>query len=316
MTPLIAIGLLAASVPHRFVLRRSSPAAAAAICLAGLLLRGLIAALLATFVLLYLPATQTFAAFAGWCWHSILPVLPVHLSLNGHTLGDAATVFPIVALTASAASAAWAVMMAARTTQRVLKRRSLGPGPRDTILVGGAEVVVATAGLTRPRIILSAGALAHLDDEELAASVAHERGHVVRSHRFVLLVAQLACACASLLPGTNRIYSELRFQLERDADAYALARRHDGLALASAICKAADSRPRTGVALTLSGGGQLERRIRELVDRPAHHVSRAGSLMAGALLATVVALTFSISIAAAGSPVLDGKTLPALPCPA
>ncbi len=319
MTLLIAIALVAAIVPQRISFLRLSPGPAAAICLAALLLRALAAALLATFVLLYVPATPAFASVAGWCWHGIIPGLPVHVSLNGHPVGDAATLVPIAGLTASLASAAWAVAAAARTARRVLAHGALARGPSGTLIVGGAEVMVAAAGISRPRIVLSAGALMSLDDEELAASVAHERGHVARSHRFILLLAQLARGTAWVVPGTTFLYRELVFQLERDADVYALARRHDGLALASAICKAAESQSLPTLGLRLAGNDQIERRVRDLVDRPSgpdRRAPRGGPMIAGALLATVVALTLSLPAAAANSPVLDGHAPATVRCPA
>jgi len=77
-----------------------------------------------------------------------------------------------------------------------------------------------------------------LDDEELAASLEHERGHVARRHRFALVIAEVCRASARALPGTRHAVAELIFHLERDADRLVVDRLHDPAALASAICKA------------------------------------------------------------------------------
>jgi len=61
-------------------------------------------------------------------------------------------------------------------------------------------VLVAAAGLRKPRVVVSAGALLNLDDEELAASLDHEHGHIVRRHRYVLVAAELCRALARLFP--------------------------------------------------------------------------------------------------------------------
>lgn len=57
------------------------------------------------------------------------------------------------------------------------------PDPRESLLLADATVLVAAAGLRKPRVVVSAGALLNLDHEELAASLDDEYGHIVRRHR-------------------------------------------------------------------------------------------------------------------------------------
>jgi len=149
----------------------------------------------------------------------------------------------------------------------LVRRGALGRGPGDSVIIGGPDVLLAAAGISRPRIVVSAGALLVLDDAELAAGIAHERGHIARRHRFVCLYAELCRALGRFLPGTTAAARALTFHLERDADAWALARRNDRYALASAICKAAVSQ-RTSPALASLGGGEVRARVDELVDAP------------------------------------------------
>jgi Zn-dependent protease with chaperone function len=129
----------------------------------------------------------------------------------------------------------------------------VGAGPRNSLVVSGPEVLFAVAGLARPRIVVS-GALACLDDDELDAALDHEQAHIVRRHRFVMLLAVAFGALGRAIPATARAVRELGFQLERDADRWALLRRNDRLALASVICTAAPARARSGSA----GGVPIE----------------------------------------------------------
>ena len=142
-------------------------------------------------------------------------------------------------------SLSWALARVVQATLAVrrLVRSPLGEGPEGSVIVGGEDVMLAAAGLTRPTLVVSAGALARLDDAELAAAMAHERAHIRRFHRYVLLFAEVCRVLGRPLPGTARAVRQLRFHIERDADRCAVRERTDRLALASAICKAATGAP-------------------------------------------------------------------------
>ena len=165
--------------------------------------------------------------------------------------------------------------------------------------------MLAVAGLTRPKLVVSAGALARLDDAELSAAIAHERAHIRRCHRFVLLFAELCRVLGRPLPGTAHAVRELRFQIERDADRSAVRERADRLALASAICKAATvGAPRAGMA-SLGGDGTAAR-VRELLQDavPDAHPRRLRALAAGvSALAVGAALSLPVTVSGLGDPV-------------
>ncbi len=188
---------LAIALPHALRLERCEPATAATIWLAALALRALAAVYVAAFLVFFLPATALFDMFTHWCWHTVVPLLATHLGLNGHMFGDAATIAPSFVLAASAVSVAFGLARAARAVRALVQRGALGPGPQDSVIVGGADVMVAAAGIRRPRIVVSAGALTVLEDDELIASIDHERGHISRRHRFGLLFAELCRGWAS-----------------------------------------------------------------------------------------------------------------------
>jgi hypothetical protein len=90
----------------------------------------------------------------------------------------------------------------------------------------------------------------------------------------VLVIAEICRSLARMLPGTRRAVDELIFHLERDADRWALERKHDPIALASAICKAAQPRMSAPGALLTLGGGAVTRRVRQLLEAttPGRHV--------------------------------------------
>lgn len=281
-------------LPHLLPLERARPATAAVIWLAAVCLRALVALFVVLFFVFYVPTTALFGVVTHWCWDAAVPLVTTHLDLSGHSVGDVALLAPALAIAVSLVSVSVGLWRATRMVSSWVRRTSIGPGPQESVIVGEHDIVVAAAGLRRPRVIISAGALMSFDDEELAASLAHERGHIVRRHRFLLVAAEVSRALARLLPGTRRAVAELIFHLERDADRWAVEREHDPIALASAICKAA--RPPTGVSgalLTLSGGA-VTRRVRQLLDGGGTP-SRRGRL--DVLAASMVILVIGLSAA-------------------
>lgn len=303
---LIAAGI---ALPHTLRMARSSPAAAAALWAASLALRALLVVFCVLYLMLFLPSTEVFATLTHWCWHTVVPLLTAHLGLDGHRVGDAATILPGLIATASLLSVAFGVVKGARAVRRLLARNSLGPGPSDSIIVGGPEVVLVAAGLTKPRVVVSAGALLELDDEELAAGLDHERGHIARRHRFLLVFAELCRGVGRIVPGCQRAIRELAFHLERDADHWALRKSHDRYALASAICKAAGVRPAMStVTSALSGGGTTER-LGELIDAEAARSSRPVAWLLNAVAVTMVCVTMLLAALVPSSAVAGAQQL-------
>jgi len=292
MTLLVSLLVGAAiTAPHLLRLESVHPATAAVIWFAAVCLRALVALFIALFVVFYLPATALFDVVTHWCWHTALPLITSHLGLSGHSLGDAALLVPVLALAASMLSVCVGLWRATRAVGAWVRRTSIGPGPQESLIVGEHDIVVAATGLRRPRVIVSAGALTCFDDEELAASLEHERGHIARRHRFVLVTAEIFRSLARALPGTRRAVAELIFHLERDADRWALERMHDPIALASAICKAARSQTSHGGALLALSGGAVTRRVRQLLECTVMPGRQAGlDLLAATMVILVVGL--------------------------
>jgi Zn-dependent protease with chaperone function len=278
--PLAAIGL-----PHVLRLERTPPGFAAAIWLSALLLRALASLVVAVAAEFYLPLTGLFESFGPWCV----------ASFSSHTVTDFACALPALVL---AGSLIWVIAdlwRASRGVRSLLRDTLAGPGPGGSLVVPDGDLLVAAAGLWRPRIVVSAGALVALDDEELLAGLDHERGHIALRHRYLLVAGELARAVARFVPGTAAAARELVFSLERDADCYALARSHDPAVLASAILKTALS-ALTPPALGL-GGGVVARRARLLLEAGAVAAAPRAHLGLVALAPVMVALVAASAVA-------------------
>lgn len=290
---LLALALLlvaAIGVPHLLRLDRAPSGVAAAIWLSVLMLRALASVGLAVAVEIYVPVTGLLEPLGAWCFDA------AGTALSGHGLADVVLALPALALALSVAWVIAGLWRASRRVQRLLRRSAVGPGPGESVVVADGALVVAVAGLRRPRIVVSAGALVALDDEELLASLDHERGHIALRHRYLVVAAELARAVARFLPGTRAAARELVFALERDADRYALERRHDPAVLASAICKAARGVAPASPTLAL-GGGVVTRRARLLLEAGAAATAPRAQLGLVALAPVMVVLVVACAIA-------------------
>jgi Zn-dependent protease with chaperone function len=298
VTAIVAILAVAGIVlPHILRLGGARPLTAATFWMATLMLRALSSVSVALYVLVVFPDTEAFKVLTHWCEHSVLPLAGIHLDLQGHTFGAVAVLVPVVGLGFALTRAAVRIMRAARSVDRMIRSAALGSGPDGSVIVGGPEVAVAAAGLRHPTIVVTAGALATLDDDELAAGMAHEKGHIARRHHLLLAYAEACRAVAAVLPGTRRAVSELRFQLERDADEWALRRAHDPCALASAICKAATMRTGNHPAVVSLGGGGLERRLDLLMDGAPVAASSMRRRIVDCAAVLMVCVTLSATVA-------------------
>ena len=217
----LALALLAGlAAPHLYDLRQASPRAAATVWLMALALRALVSVGGAAFFFVYAPRTGVYDAVAQWCWHEALPVVSEVLGFSGHSLPHAAVILPAIAVALSLLWLGLGLLTGWLAVRRLIAR-ALGEGPLGITVVSDQRVVVAATGLGRGRIVVSAGALGALDERELEASLAHERGHLCRAHRPLTLLGMVLGALARPVPGTRTAERRLAFHLERDADEYA-----------------------------------------------------------------------------------------------
>lgn len=289
--PVIAVLVAAAAaiaLPHRLPLHRASPITSAALLVAALLVRALLMVAIAMLALQRLSHVGIVRGTLDWCWHEFLPDLPAALGFAGHPVTHAAVAAPLALL---GLSVAWLLIGEARAWWG-LRQSLAGPlreGPEGSTIVADDGLLLAVARFGRRRILVSDRALGELDERELVAGITHELGHLRRGHRSVLAAAALLAALARPLPGTRATERALRFQLERDADDFAVRELHDPLSLASAICKAAGADRPDPALVTLSGSGAAALRVRELLDG-AHVRTRAAELLARGALALLLAL--------------------------
>jgi Zn-dependent protease with chaperone function len=299
---LAILPLAALAAPYLLDSNAIRPATGIAIWLSVLLLRAALVVLAVVAAVLYMPGVQPFHLATHWCLHAVVPFFATHLGASGHGIGGTLAALLGLGLVLSAASALLAVLRAARSVRRWLRRGALGDGPGDSVVVGGEDVLVAAAGIRGARIVVSAGALTALDEGELTASLEHERGHIARRHSYIALTGSVASALARALPGSADALRRLHYCLERDADEYAVDRIGDPLALASAICKVALDRPEREPSPVLAGlsGCGAPARLRLLLDRSAARPRPGIDLAARGLVAGVAALVLTAGVLAPG----------------
>ncbi len=140
------------------------------------------------------------------------------------------------------------VVLAARSLRREAwsARRFLrAVQPQDEKLIGGERVFVISdrlprafcAGLLRPRVYLSSGALDSLDAEELLAVVAHERHHRQRRDPLRLLVVRVLADALFFVPVLARLRTRYAQLAEMAADDAAVRALRDPAPLASALLR-------------------------------------------------------------------------------
>ncbi len=285
---LIALGvagvILSLVVPALIPQSRLDPGLGIALSLTVMGVRALVTLTAALALLILLPGSAVFHAVTGWCLHAVVPFFSTHFGINGHRLGELATLLPLVGFALSLGIAATAIWRTGRAIGSWMRASGLGAGPGHSLVVCGDAVVVVAAGLLQPKVLISAGALAALDDDELRASLAHEHAHISRRHSYVSVVAALLHSLGWVLPLRGAALANLHFHLERDADEQAVRDRENPLALAAAICKAGRSVIAPSPLLAGLGVHAVPARVKLLLDRGSAKPSAAAMLLARSAL--------------------------------
>jgi Zn-dependent protease with chaperone function len=294
----IAVAMLA---PHALALQRASAPTAIAVWLLALTLRAVVAVALAVFALVHLSRVSLVeGTLLNLCWHELVPDLPTWLGLAEHPISHTIVAVPLLAL---GISVLVHLVNLARSWAALRRRlaEATRTGPLGSTVIPDEHIFLAATQLGRGRIVVSDRAIEAMDEEELVAGLMHELGHLRRLHRPLLLVSSLLAAISRPLPGSAAALNQLRYQLERDADAYAIRRLRTPLALASAICKVAAHTPPAATA-ALGGQGMVTLRLQELlgdapprsaaVERISRLLALALALLAFGLVATSPAWAF------------------------
>jgi Zn-dependent protease with chaperone function len=285
----VAVALL----PHARRPGRELPLASALLWAAALAMRALFTVCVALLDLFVLPSSGAFHVLAGWCQNLSLPGTGTMHVAGGAILGILLTFAPALLTLGGTLYVVLELRRASRALKRAISTAEIGPGPDGSTVISSNEVLLAAAGIVQPRIVVSSAALAVLDGQELRAALAHERAHIRRRHRYLLVVATVCRGASWLLPGGRHALEQVAFQLERDADDAALAHEDDRLALASAICKAAlPERARSVPLAALAGSGSVTQRVSELIaDAHDHRHGRNSHAAFMLMLLAATALT-------------------------
>ena len=189
----------------------------------------------------------------------------------------------VLALLAASALSAWLFGVLVVSTLRTLRARRrhralvdllARPEPRlqgARVLDDAAVTAYCLPGL-RPRVVVSAGALQALDDDELAAVLAHERAHATQRHDLVVQPFVALAATFPRLPSVRLARPQVALLVEMLADD--AARSAAGAsALASALAR-------------IGGDAHLGPRLLRLLDPPvpASRTVRATAYVLAALL--------------------------------
>lgn len=147
-------------------------------------------------------------------------------------------------------------------------------------------MVACCYGFLRPRIAMTAGLLSRLDQEELAAVLAHERHHLERRDPLRYLLLHALAAAAFMFPVTPAIRQRLEVQTELAADGAALAVASRGALAGALLAVLAGPETRSVGAAGLSA---TEARIAHLTGTPALPSIPASAVIVSLGLLAVIA---------------------------
>jgi Zn-dependent protease with chaperone function len=161
--------------------------------------------------------------------------------------------------------------------------------PGTELLADDRAVAYCLPGL-HPRIVLSEGTLDLLGPEEIAAVIAHERGHAQERHGFVMLPMLGLRNLFRWIPYARLASLQIAALLEMSADDYS-ARRSDPRALARALVDMASAGWAPSCALSATGSDVSDRVSRLLAAR---RTSRKAAAASALLAVGAVALPLAV----------------------
>lgn len=175
---------------------------------------------------------------------------------------------------------------------------------QDALVLDRAEPALYCLPGRRERIVVTTGALALLDDDQLAAALAHERAHLRQRHD---LVIANALGLARAFPRV-RLFRDALTETTRLVELLAddvAARSTDRLTLADALLTLSSGQalPVVGLAATGASAARVQRLI-----APPRPLGRARSVATGLFAAVLLAAPLS-SVAGPGN--VLGQSCPA-----
>ena len=178
------------------------------------------------------------------------------------------------------------------------------------LLIADGQPRAFCAGLLRPRVYISTGALAILDDAALSAVVAHERHHARRHDPLRLAAGRVLARALFFLPGLGDLVERQQALAELSADENAVsAAPANRSALARAMLSFSDAPASAG-----SNGIDPARVDHLLGEEPSWRFPVLLSLAAASVIALVVAVAVLAGRLASGSATLALPFLSRQPC--
>lgn len=147
-----------------------------------------------------------------------------------------------------------------------------------TYLIDHRFPIVALTGTLRPRLFLARKVLVALSEEEIAAAVAHELGHLHHQDNLRRVLLRIVRDVLMLAPAGRSLDREWSDAAEAAADEYASKREPDiALDLASALVKIARLAPAGARAITPAGTLLMGKDSSGIVWRVQRLMQLAGS---------------------------------------
>lgn len=294
--------------PRSSVPRESAAIAAARVARASLFLGGL-GVVSAVFVLMRLFESWRVTPHAASHRIAIFGQKLSYPSANAGAIVMIALAAYGLTVTVMAISGMFRELVASRRLHRQLTLHH----PRalwDALVIDDERPEAFCAGLLRPRVYISTGALALLDDSGVEAVLAHERHHAARLDPLRLATSRVLARALFLVPGLGELGSRQQALAELGADESAVnAAPANRSGLASAILSFTDT--------TVSGqaGGVDPARVDYLLGAsPSWRFPLALFLGAAAVSALLLAIAVLAAQVARGSATLAPPFLSSQPC--
>jgi beta-lactamase regulating signal transducer with metallopeptidase domain len=241
------------------------------------------------------------------------------ISILGQTLSyPAANLAAVVVLVLAVLGLVVTVMTVAGAVRELAAARRFGRRIRaeEALLLDGARVIpderphAFCAGLLKPRVYVSSGAVAMLDERALNAVLLHERHHARRRDPLRLAVGRVLARAVFFVPGLGELARRQQALAELSADESAVnAAPGNRTALARAMLSFSDA-----PELRDSVGIDPARVDHLLGEPPGWRFPALLCLAAASVVVVVVAVAVLAGQVAAGSATLAPPFLSSQPC--
>jgi beta-lactamase regulating signal transducer with metallopeptidase domain len=242
-----------------------------------------------------------------------------HISIAGQSVSYPAANVDAVAVLLLSVAGLWVLGVLLRGTAReVIAARRLGrnihlepsPHPTGALVVRDERPLAFCTGLIRPRIYVSSGALAMLDEAAVAAVVAHESEHARRRDPLRLATGRVLGQALFFVPGLGELGRRQQSLAELGADESAAAESTERRsALARAMLAFIDSQG------SASAVGVDPERIDALVGEPGSwRFPSVLCLAATGVIILLSAIAVLVGQLAEGSATLAPPFLSRQPC--